>query len=275
MLYQFTKMQGTGNDFVIFNTFSHPLSLSCEQIKHIADRRLGIGCDQVLLLEPPKNNEADVYYRIFNSDGTEVSQCGNGARCIAIYLNNKGLVKKNSIIAETKSSQLILKINNNSVTVNMGIPEFEPTDIPLNISRRLENYSLSLGGEEIIFGAVSIGNPHAVIIVDDVESASVESIGTAVQEYGVFPKGVNVGFAQILDRKSIKLRVYERGAGETLACGSGACAATAISCQQGYLGDVVEVKLRGGRLKIHWAGEGEPVYMNGSVSTVYEGEIEL
>ena len=275
MLYQFTKMQGTGNDFVIFNTFSHPLSLSCEQIKHIADRRLGIGCDQVLLLGPPKNNETDVYYRIFNSDGTEVTQCGNGARCIGIYLNNKGLVKKNSIIAETKSSQLILKINNNSVTVNMGIPEFEPADIPLNISGRLENYSLSLGDEEIIFGAVSIGNPHAVIIVDDVESASVESIGTAIQEYGVFPKGVNVGFVQILDRKTIKLRVYERGSGETLACGSGACAAAVISCQQGYLGDAVEVKLRGGCLNIHWAGEGEPVYMNGSVSTVYEGEIEL
>ena len=275
MLYQFTKMQGTGNDFVIFNTFSHPLSLSCEQIKHIADRRLGIGCDQVLLLEPPKNNETDVYYRIFNSDGTEVTQCGNGARCIAIYLNNKGLVKKNSIIAKTKSSQLILKINNNSVTVNMGIPEFEPADIPLNISGRLENYSLSLGDEEITFGAVSLGNPHAVIIVDDVESASVESIGAAIQEYGVFPKGVNVGFVQILDRKTIKLRVYERGAGETLACGSGACAAAVISCQQGYLGDVVEVKLRGGCLKIHWAGEGEPAYMNGSVSTVYEGEIEL
>jgi diaminopimelate epimerase len=275
MLYQFTKMQGTGNDFVIFNTFSHPLSLSCEQIKHIADRRLGIGCDQVLLLEPPKNNETDVYYRIFNSDGTEVTQCGNGARCIAIYLNNKGLVKKNSIIAETKSSQLILKINNNSVTVNMGIPEFEPADIPLNISGRLENYSFSLGDKEIIFGAVSIGNPHAVIIVDDVESASVESIGAAVQEYGLFPQGANVSFVQILDRKTIKLRVYERGAGETLACGSGACAATVISCQQGYLGDAVEVKLRGGCLKIHWAGEGEPVYMNGSVSTVYEGEIEL
>jgi len=275
MLYQFTKMQGTGNDFVIFNAFSHPLSLSCEQIKHIADRRLGIGCDQVLLLEPPKNNETDVYYRIFNSDGTEVTQCGNGARCIGIYLNNKGLVNKNSIIAETKSSQLILKINNNYVTVNMGIPEFEPADIPLNISGRLENYSLSLWDEEIIFGAVSIGNPHAVIIVDDVESVSVESIGAAVQEYGIFPKGVNVSFVQILDRKTIKLRVYERGAGETLACGSGACAATVISCQQGYLGDVVEVKLRGGCLKIHWAGEGEPVYMNGSVSTVYEGEIEL
>ena len=275
MLYQFTKMQGTGNDFVIFNAFSRPLSLSCEQIKHIADRRLGIGCDQVLLLEPPKNNETDVYYRIFNSDGTEVTQCGNGARCIAIYLNNKGLVNKHSIIAETKSSQLILKINNNYVTVNMGIPEFEPADIPLNISGRLENYSLSLGDEEIIFGAVSIGNPHAVIIVDDVESASVESIGAAVQEYGLFPQGANVSFVQILDRKTIKLRVYERGAGETLACGSGACAATVISCQQGYLGDAVEVKLRGGCLKIHWAGEGEPVYMNGSVSTVYEGEIEL
>ena len=276
MVTNFTKMQGTGNDFVIFDTFSQSLSLSTEQIQHIADRHLGIGCDQVLLIGPSKNDEVDVYYRIFNSDGTEVAQCGNGARCVAVYLNSKGLVEKNNIIAETKSSRLILEINNNhSVTVNMGIPEFEPANIPLDINERLENYSISLGGKDIIFGATSIGNPHAVIIVDDVESAPVKSTGDVLQKHGIFPEGVNVGFVQILDRKNIRLRVYERGAGETLACGSGACAAVAVVYQQGYLEEVVDVELRGGCLKLHWAGDGEPIYMSGSVETVYEGEIEL
>ena len=276
MITNFTKMQGTGNDFVIFEAFSQPLSLSAEKIKYVADRHLGIGCDQVLLLEPPKNDEADVYYRIFNSDGSEVTQCGNGARCVAIYLNSKGLVEKNNIIAETKSSRLILEIyNNNSVTVNMGIPDFEPVNIPLNVNEKLEKYSISSNNKEIIFGAISVGNPHAVIIVDDVESASVKSIGNILQEHGIFPEGVNVGFVQIVDRKNIRLRVYERGAGETLACGSGACAAVAVACQQGYLEDVVDVELRGGHLIIRWGGNGEPVYMSGSVETVYEGEIEL
>ena len=276
MITNFTKIQGTGNDFVIFEAFSQPLSLSAEKIKYVADRHLGIGCDQVLLVEPSKNDEADVYYRIFNSDGSEVTQCGNGARCVAIYLNSKGLVEKNNIIAETKSSRLILEIyNNNSVTVNMGIPDFEPVNIPLNVNEKLEKYSISSNNKEIIFGAISVGNPHAVIIVDDVESASVKSTGNILQKHGIFPEGVNVGFVQILDRKNIRLRVYERGAGETLACGSGACAAVAVACQQGYLEDVVDVELRGGHLIIRWGGNGEPVYMSGSVETVYEGEIEL
>ena len=276
MITNFTKMQGTGNDFVIFEALSQRLSLSAEKIKYVADRHLGIGCDQVLLLEPPKNDEADVYYRIFNSHGSEVTQCGNGARCVAIYLNSKGLVEKNNIIAETKSSRLILEIyNNNSVTVNMGIPDFEPVNIPLNVNEKLEKYSISSNNKEIIFGATSVGNPHAVIIVDDVESASVKSTGNILQKHGIFPEGVNVGFVQILDRKNIRLRVYERGAGETLACGSGACAAVAVACQQGYLEDVVDVELRGGHLIIRWGGNGKPVYMSGSVETVYEGEIEL
>ena len=269
-------MQGTGNDFVILDTFSQPLSLNSEQIRHIADRRLGVGCDQVLLIGPSENQETDVYYRIFNSDGTEVAQCGNGARCVAVYLNNKGLVKKSNIVAETKSSQLILTIDNNHlVTVNMGIPEFEPARIPLNVDKKLENYSISLGEREIVFGAVSIGNPHAVIIVEDVDSASVKDTGDILQKHGIFPEGVNVGFVQILDRKNIKLRVYERGSGETLACGSGACAAVAVAYQHGYLDEDVDVELRGGHLILRWKGIGESIYMSGSVETVYEGEIEL
>ena len=276
MITSFTKMQGTGNDFVIFDIFSEPLSLSSEQIKKIADRHLGIGCDQVLLIGPSKNNEVDVHYRIFNADGTEVSQCGNGARCIAVYLKNKGIVRKNSIIAETKSSQLILTIDDNdSVTVNMGVPKFEPANIPLHVNEKSENYSLKLGKKEIVFGATSIGNPHAVIIVDDVDLASVKTIGDFLQKNGMFPEGVNVGFVQILDRKNIKLRVYERGVGETLACGSGACAAVAVAYQQGHLEEVVNVELRGGHLMLRWEGDEQPIYMSGFVETVYEGEIEL
>ena len=276
MITNFTKMQGTGNDFVIFEAFSKPLSLSVEKIKYVADRHLGIGCDQVLLVEPSKSDEVDVYYRIFNSDGGEVAQCGNGARCVAIYLNSKGFVEKSNIIAETKSSRLILEIyNNNSVTVNMGIPDFEPVNIPLNVNEKLGKYSISSNNKEIIFGATSVGNPHAVIIVDNIESASVKSIGNTLQKHGIFPEGVNVGFVQILDRKNIRLRVYERGTGETLACGSGACAAVAVVYQQGYLEDAVDVELRGGHLIVHWEGSGKPIYMSGSVETVYEGEIEL
>ena len=276
MITSFTKMQGTGNDFVIFDTFSEPLSLSAEQIKKIADRHLGIGCDQVLLIGPSKNNEVDVYYRIFNSDGTEVSQCGNGARCVAVYLKNKGIVEKNNIKAETKSSQLILTIHDNdSVTVNMGVPKFDPVNIPLAVDKKSENYSLKLGKEEIVFGAISIGNPHAVIIVDDVDLASVKTIGDFLQKNGIFPEGVNVGFVQILDRKNIKLRVFERGVGETLACGSGACAAVAVAYQQGRLEEVVNVELRGGHLTLRWKGGEQPIYMSGFVETVYEGEIEL
>jgi diaminopimelate epimerase len=276
MLCKFKKMQGIGNDFVLIDSFSEPLVLTTEQIKHIANRNFGIGCDQVLLLEPPKDDESDVYYRIFNSDGSEVSQCGNGARCSAIYLYDKGLVKKQKMIAETKSGKLVLKINkDNSVTVNMGIPKFEPKDIPINYEKKMKNYSLRLNSENIEFGAVSIGNPHAIIFVDDIELTSIEKIAIKIQQDKIFPEGVNVSFVQILDRKKIKLRVFERGVGETLSCGSGACASVVVASQRGGLEENVEAELRGGVLKLSWAGEGKPIFMNGPVSTVYDGEIEL
>tara|TARA_B100001142_G_scaffold239379_1_gene238118 strand:- start:314 stop:1123 length:810 start_codon:yes stop_codon:yes gene_type:complete len=269
-------MQGIGNDFVLIDSFSEPLVLTTEQIKYIANRNFGVGCDQVLLLEPPKDDESDVYYRIFNSDGSEVSQCGNGARCSAIYLYDKGLVKKQKMIAETKSGKLVLKINkDNSVTVNMGIPKFEPKDIPINYEKKMKNYSLRLNSENIEFGAVSIGNPHAIIFVDDIELTSIEKIAIKIQQDKIFPEGVNVSFVQILDRKKIKLRVFERGVGETLSCGSGACASVVVASQRGGLEENVEAELRGGVLKLSWAGEGKPIFMNGPVSTVYDGEIEL
>jgi diaminopimelate epimerase len=276
MEHQFTKMHGIGNDFVVFDTFSQPLTLTREQVRHIADRQFGIGCDQVLLLEPSKSTEADVRYRIFNADGGEVMQCGNGARCVAVYLKEKGLVTKDKVIAETGEGHLVLHIDDNAcVTVNMGVPEFEPAKIPLKMDEQLEEYELSLGGDEITFGAVSMGNPHAVIIVDDVDSTPVNVIGPAVQLNGIFPQSVNVGFIEILNKQAFKLRVFERGSGETLACGSGACAAMVIACQQGYLEGTIDAELRGGHLTLCWVGEGEPVYMTGPATTVFEGKIEL
>ncbi len=276
MQYQFSKMHGIGNDFVVFDTFSQPLTLTREMVRHIADRQFGIGCDQVLLLEPPQSNDADVRYRIFNADGGEVMQCGNGARCVAVYLRSKKLVLKDRIVAETGAGHLVLQIDDNDhVTVNMGVPEFDPVKIPLKVDEQQELYTLSLGDDELTFGSVSMGNPHAVIIVDDVDSIPVNVIGPAVQLSGLFPESVNVGFVEILNRQALKLRVYERGSGETLACGSGACAAMVIACQQGYLEGTIDAELRGGHLALCWAGEGEPVYMTGPATTVFEGKIEL
>jgi diaminopimelate epimerase len=276
MEYQFTKMHGIGNDFVVFDTFTQSLTLSPEKVRHIADRQFGIGCDQILLLEPSQIKDADVHYRIFNADGGEVAQCGNGARCAAVYLKEKGLVTKSEIIAETGGGQLVLSLDdNNLVTVNMGIPEFEPANIPLAVDTRSEQYQLKIGGDEITFGAVSMGNPHAVLFVDDVDTAPVNVIGPAVQLSDLFPESVNVGFIQPLNNQAFRLRVYERGSGETLACGSGACAAMVIACQQGYLEGTIDAELRGGHLTLRWAGEGEPVFMTGPATTVFEGKIEL
>lgn len=283
MEYSFTKMHGIGNDFVVFDTFNESITVTREKIRHIADRQFGIGCDQVLLLEPPESNDADVRYRIFNADGGEVMQCGNGARCAAVYLSEKGLVSKSEVVAETGAGRLILSIEEDaSVTVNMGVPEFEPAKIPMQAEEYSEQYNLIFGenipvGEEdeITFGAVSMGNPHAVIIVDDVDIAPVNVIGPAMQLNELFPESVNVGFIQILNKQAFKLRVFERGCGETLACGSGACAAMVIACQQGYLEGTIDAELRGGHLTLRWAGEGEPVFMTGPATTVFEGKIEL
>lgn len=276
MEYHFTKMHGIGNDFVVFDTFKQPLSLTREKVRHIADRHFGIGCDQVLLLEPPQQNVADVRYRIFNADGGEVMQCGNGARCAAIYLREKGLVSKRTITAETGVGQLVLQVEaDDCVTVNMGVPEFEPSRIPLAEEEQEDSYIVKLGDKRLEFGAVSMGNPHAVIFVDDAASAAVEELGPAVQQSGLFPEGVNVGFVEIINNQAFKLRVYERGAGETLACGSGACAAMVIACQQGYLEGTIDAELSGGHLSLRWAGEGEPVYMTGPAEIVFEGIIEL
>ena len=276
MEISFTKMHGLGNDFVVIDCFEQDVNLSTAQIKTLADRHFGIGCDQVLLLGPPEHGSSDVRYRIYNADGREVSQCGNGARCIAAYLYGRGLVKKDEIIAETNEGLLKLyRQDDGQVRVNMGVPRFEPADIPMRAKQRENKYQLQITGSELSFYAVSIGNPHAVLVVDDVEHTPVPVLGPEIQQSGMFPEGINVGFMQIVDRQHIRLRVYERGAGETLACGSGACAAVVAGYIDKRLAGQVDVSLKGGHLLVSWQGEGEPVWITGPAAFVYEGRIRL
>jgi len=276
MEIQFTKMHGLGNDFVVIDSFAQEIQLSSEQVRLIADRHFGIGCDQLLLLAPSDKEGVDVRYLIYNADGGEVSQCGNGARCAAAYLHENGLVDGKAITAETREGIISMTMEEDDlVRVNMGIPKLAAADIPITSQEDADQYQLVLSGTEITFSVVSMGNPHAVIVVDDVSSAPVLTMGPEVQQQTFFPEGVNVGFMQIIDSGHIKLRVYERGAGETLACGSGACAAVVAGCINSSLNQEVDVELPGGHLLISWAGQGEPVWMTGPATFVYRGQISL
>jgi len=276
MEIQFTKMHGLGNDFVVIDSFAQEIQLSSEQVRLIADRHFGIGCDQLLLLAPSDKEGVDVRYLIYNADGGEVSQCGNGARCAAAYLHENGLVDGKAITAETREGIISMTMEEDDlVRVNMGIPKLAAADIPITSQEDADQYQLVLSDTEITFSAVSMGNPHAVIVVDDVSSAPVLTMGPEVQQKTFFPEGVNVGFMQIIDSGHIKLRVYERGAGETLACGSGACAAVVAGCINSSLNQEVDVALPGGHLLIGWAGQGEPVWMTGPATFVYRGQISL
>jgi diaminopimelate epimerase len=280
MEIQFTKMHGLGNDFVVMDSFAQEIQLSAEQVRSIADRHLGIGCDQLLLLAPSDKEGVDVRYLIYNADGGEVSQCGNGARCAAAYLRENdlidGLVNGKAITAETNEGNITMHLQDGGlVRVNMGIPKLAATEIPLDTQEDADQYRLNLSDTEITFSAVSMGNPHAVIVVDDVCSAPVLTMGPEVQQQTFFPEGVNVGFMQVIDSGHIKLRVFERGAGETLACGSGACAAVVAGCINSSLNQEVDVELPGGHLLISWAGQGEPVWMTGPATFVYRGQISL
>jgi len=276
MTLKFTKMHGLGNDFMVIDAINQQFSLSSEQVTQWADRHFGIGFDQLLLVEKAQSPEALFKYRIFNSDGGEVAQCGNGARCFARFVTEKGLTDKTIITVETNTGLLQLKmIDGQNVEVNMGIPDFEPTQIPLDTEYRSETYQLEVLGQNITFSALSIGNPHAVIMVEDVTTADVESIGPALESHPFFPQRVNVGFIQIINRNEFKLRVFERGVGETQACGSGACAAMAAACQLNLVESNATAHLTGGQLQLSWQGEGNPVMMTGSTAQVYEGEIKL
>jgi diaminopimelate epimerase len=276
MWLAFTKMQGGGNDFIVIDAQSLPLSLTPDQIRFLANRRFGVGCDQVLLVEAPRRAGVDFYYRIYNADGGEVGQCGNGARCFARFVRDKGLTCKDEITVETRTGLLhaILE-QEGQVRVNMGTPQFEPEEIPLTETVRALSYTLTAEGEIYQFGAVSLGNPHAVLRVDDVSAAQVERIGPAIQHHPCFPEQANVGFMEIINREQIRLRVYERGVGETLACGSGACAAVAVGRIQGLLAPRVQVILPGGALMVSWNGQGQPLWMSGPAVTIFEGRIEL
>jgi diaminopimelate epimerase len=276
MEISFTKMQGLGNDFVVIDATSQPIELTTEQVRFLADRRFGVGCDQVLLVEPPRQADVDFTYRIFNADGGEVEQCGNGARCFARYVRDHGLTRKKDIAVATHAGLICLHVEaDGQITVDMGIPQFEPEVIPFEAEARAETYPLQLASTEVDVSVVSMGNPHAVLRVEEVENAPVDSLGPEIEVHPRFPRRVNVGFMQIVDRQHIKLRVYERGAGETLACGTGACAAVVVGRQRGWLDDKVTVSLPGGNLKIQWSGEGQVVMMTGPAVSVFEGRVRL
>ncbi|MBT3530308.1 MAG: diaminopimelate epimerase [Gammaproteobacteria bacterium] len=280
MQINFTKMHGLGNDFMVLDLCSQPMELSAEKIRELSDRHFGIGFDQLLQIEKASSDDVDFDYRIFNADGDEVEHCGNGARCFAKYVYDKKLSTKNPIRVKTPNRTLsLLRLENGEVTVDMEKPVFETLSIPFVSDSDTATYrrTLKIGGDnvEVEFSALSMGNPHAVIVVDDVDKAEVERIGIALGSHSDFPEGVNVGFMQILDRSTINLRVYERGAGETLACGTGACAAVVAGCRRGLLDDTVRAILRGGELSINWQQNDEPVLMTGPAETAYEGTIEI
>lgn len=276
MKIKFTKMHGLGNDFVVIDAISQAIALNPEQIRFIANRHFGVGCDQLLLVEKPVSDNADFKYRIFNADGSEVAQCGNGARCFARFVRDKNLSSKDEIRVDTDAGQLVLSLNADGlVTVNMGIPRHFPAQIPLQAEVEAQRYHLSIDNRDVSFGAVSMGNPHAVLTVEEVKTAPVNELGAILESHPVFPQRANIGFMQVLDRHTINLRVFERGAGETQACGSGACAAVVVGIEQGLLDQNVTVNLPGGYLNIHWRGRGEPVFMTGPAVCVFEGLIDL
>lgn len=276
MKLRFSKMHGAGNDFVVFDAIHQRLELSADQVRFIADRHRGIGCDQVLLVERPTRVDADFRYRIFNADGAEVEQCGNGARCFVRFVHDKKLSDLSTIRVETASGIIVPQLEaNGQVTVNMGAPRFEPDQVPFMADARAPVYDLDLGDERIRISVLSMGNPHAVQCVPEIDAAPVNRQGPAIEAHPRFPNKVNAGFMQVMDRDHIRLRVYERGAGETLACGTGACAAVVAGIQQGLLNTTVQVITQGGILTIRWLGEGVPVWMSGPAENIFDGEIEL
>ncbi|NOT16652.1 MAG: diaminopimelate epimerase [Sulfuriferula sp.] len=276
MKLKFTKMHGAGNDFVVIDAINQNINLDPSQIRWIADRHLGVGCDQLLLVERPSRDDADFRYRIFNADGSEVEQCGNGARCFVRFVHDKGLTQQREIRVETASGLIFPKLEDDGrVTVNMGAPRFEPADIPFITAHRAGTYSLEIDDALISVSVLSMGNPHAVQVVENIDAAPVVSMGARIESHPRFPKRVNAGFMQVLDRAHIRLRVFERGAGETLACGTGACAAVVAGINLGLLDAKVEVSTRGGVLTITWAGNDTPVWLTGPTVNVFEAELTL
>jgi len=276
MRIDFTKMHGLGNDFIVFDAPAGAPLPSAAQWRRLSARHTGIGFDQALVLEPPRRPDTAVFYRIFNADGDEVEQCGNGARCIAALLHRRGLAPSGSLTMDSPAGLIRARIQNTSlVSLDMGVPNFDPATLPFEASGESAVYSLDVAGTSVEIGAVSMGNPHAVLTVESAEHAPVERLGPAIERHPRFPKRVNVGFMEVVDRAHINLRVYERGAGETLACGTGACAAVAVGRRNGRLDDEVHVRVRGGELRINWSGPGEHLWMTGPAEVSFEGRVEL
>jgi len=287
MKLKFTKMHGAGNDFIVIDAVNQAVELNPQQWRKLADRRFGIGADQILIVERPSEDGCDFRYRIFNNDGGEVEQCGNGSRAFVRFVSDKGLTDKRAIRVQTMAGIITPRLEEDgSVTVDMGAPVLEPARVPFDGTGlngvaqgrdTLWPITVSARGAEqtVLVSVVSMGNPHAVQVVDDVETAPVLETGPQIEHHPRFPKRVNAGFLQVLDRRNVKLRVFERGAGETLACGTGACAAVVAGIRRGLLDSPVEVEARGGRLSIRWDGEGAPVFLSGPAETVFEGEIDL
>ncbi|GEM76894.1 diaminopimelate epimerase [Vibrio sagamiensis] len=274
MHFHFSKMHGLGNDFMVVDCITQNMFFSQDLIRRLADRHTGVGFDQLLLVEAPYDPETDFHYRIFNADGSEVEQCGNGARCFARFVRLKGLTNKYSISVSTKKGKMVLDIEDEgTVTVNMGIPEFEPNKIPFKAKQKEKTYIMRVGDKTLFCGAVSMGNPHVVTVVEDVDSTDVENLGPLLESHERFPERVNAGFMQVVNRQHIRLRVHERGAGETQACGSGACGAVAIGILQGLLDETVKVSLPGGELSISWQGLGKSLFMTGPATHVFDGQL--
>ncbi len=276
MNLQFTKMHGAGNDFVVIDLVRQHTTLSAGQLRYIADRQRGIGCDQILIVEPPQTPEADFRYRIFNADGTEAGQCGNGARCFARFVREQKLTWKRVLVVETTGGMMGLEVNEDGrIFADLGAPRFEPEHIPFDAPAQALSYELAVDGNTVDIGAVSMGNPHAVLLVDRVDSAPVSVLGPRIEHHPRFPQRVNVGFMEVISRREIKLRVFERGAGETQACGTGACAAVVHGIRQGLLDRAVTVQLPGGKLSVSWRDDAGPVWLGGPTATVFEGSIRL
>ncbi len=276
MLLRFTKMHGLGNDFMVLDLVSQHAHIQPKHAKAWGDRHTGIGFDQLLIVEPPSDPDVDFRYRIFNADGSEVEQCGNGARCFARFVLDKRLTSKRRIRVETKSGIIELRVRSDGqISVDMGAPRLAPAQIPFQAEAEALSYRVEVDGREVELAAVSMGNPHAVLRVDNVDTAPVHALGPKLEHHPRFPQRVNVGFLQVVDRHQARLRVWERGAGETQACGTGACAAAVAAIRQGWMESPVQLELPGGRLSIEWAGPGRPVIMTGPAMRVYEGQIRL
>lgn len=276
MRLDFTKMHGVGNDFVVFDAPAGQPVLCADTLRRLADRHTGIGFDQALVLEPARRADTVVFYRIFNSDGNEVEQCGNGARCIASLIHRRGQAPAGAITMDSPGGLIHARIlRGNIVSVDMGVPSFDPRALPFDAPAEADSYLLDVEGNAVRIGAVSMGNPHAVLDVESVDKAPVETLGPAIERHSRFPRRVNAGFMQVVDSGHIRLRVYERGAGETLACGTGACAAVAVGRHRGGLDSEVSVRVRGGELRVNWGGIGEHIWLTGPAEVSFEGHVEV